>query len=656
MDMQTEGVEFLEDNFEEESENEDDDNRHSKLLSAIANIGKEKSKSKKNIIPVKTATEHVVSSNAKAVTVGNLLKTLTDKALHANIKKAVSKDTKHFKTLPAPLERPQSEKIIRVAAYDKAKNEVGKWDPVVYQNRLGTAVQEFPLYQPDSRLIDGNAFAKKFKPKTPLEEQITALLHGSKNVMKNGEELTEAEKLALSSMSLKEALERRRELGRIRALQAHQEAKARRQNKIKSKKYHRLLKREKLKKQLKEFEELQKTNPGAALEKLQEMELQRIEERANLRHKNSGKWAKTQAIRSKYNTEAKQALSEQLEIGRRLKEKVKESDFSSEEEEEAPILFAAGSKFRESKNPWLVQAKPTIALEIEEGEDTPNYRKFWAKVNAEREKAKATEDTEKVSLSDDEAPMKDEIERDESSSSEKEEEFVEAQAEAKFGDADVIRPLRGDGKYVRIRSNEELDEQAGQKESLIKESRIPKTLSKSLEQPHDQKTGPVEIDPSKFIVIESKKIKSSVNITLEDGEDEEEIGMGDQRMTIAEAFADDDVIAEFSEEKKDALSSSKSKNIDLFLPGWGNWGGKGIKINQRKRKRYMIKAPPAPPRKDHNTGNLIINEEKNDSVRSHQVNKHFFFFFLVVSVYVSCLSFKLYRIMSMSNSRYLINS
>jgi hypothetical protein len=55
--------------------------------------------------------------------------------------------------------------------------------------------------------------------------------------------------------------------------------------------YHRLLKREKLKKQLKEFEELQKTNPGAALEKLQEMELQRIEERANLRHKNSGKWA-----------------------------------------------------------------------------------------------------------------------------------------------------------------------------------------------------------------------------------------------------------------------------------------------------------------------------------------------------------------------------
>lgn len=48
-------------------------------------------------------------------------------------------------------------------------------------------------------------------------------------------ELTPAEQEALSSMSLKEALERRKELAKSRALQSYQEAKARRQNKIKSK-------------------------------------------------------------------------------------------------------------------------------------------------------------------------------------------------------------------------------------------------------------------------------------------------------------------------------------------------------------------------------------------------------------------------------------
>lgn len=38
-------------------------------------------------------------------------------------------------------------------------------------------------------------------------------------------------------MSLKEALERRKDLAKSRALQSYQEAKARRQNKIKSKTY-----------------------------------------------------------------------------------------------------------------------------------------------------------------------------------------------------------------------------------------------------------------------------------------------------------------------------------------------------------------------------------------------------------------------------------
>lgn len=52
----------------------------------------------------------------------------------------------------------------------------------------------------------------------------------------NFKELTQAEQEAMSSMSLKEALERRKELARSRVLQSYQEAKARRQNKIKSKK------------------------------------------------------------------------------------------------------------------------------------------------------------------------------------------------------------------------------------------------------------------------------------------------------------------------------------------------------------------------------------------------------------------------------------
>jgi hypothetical protein len=62
----------------------------------------------------------------------------------------------------------------------------------------------------------------------------------------------------------------------------------------------RILKKEKLKLQLKEFEELKKKNPEEALEKLEALEKARALERHTLRHKSTGKWAKNKLIRAKY--------------------------------------------------------------------------------------------------------------------------------------------------------------------------------------------------------------------------------------------------------------------------------------------------------------------------------------------------------------------
>lgn len=69
--------------------------------------------------------------------------------------------------------------------------------------------------------------------------------------------------------------------------------------------YHRILKREKVKQQLKDFEQLQKTNPEAALKKLEELDKTRAQERASLRHKNTGKWARNLAVRAKYDKDVR---------------------------------------------------------------------------------------------------------------------------------------------------------------------------------------------------------------------------------------------------------------------------------------------------------------------------------------------------------------
>jgi len=58
-----------------------------------------------------------------------------------------------------------------------------------------------------------------------------------------------------------------------------------------------------------------------------------------------------------------------------------------------------------------------------------------------------------------------------------------------------------------------------------------------------------------------------------------------QRLTIADAFADDDVLDEFRGEKDAAVDAARPKDVCLHLPGWGEWGGTGVAVNRRKQKR-----------------------------------------------------------------------
>ena len=80
------------------------------------------------------------------------------------------------------------------------------------------------------------------------------------------------EKKGLEGLTVKEAEERKAELAKIRALQSYQEAKYRRQGKIKSKKFRKIARKEKEKEKVQELERLQATDPEAAKEKLEEME------------------------------------------------------------------------------------------------------------------------------------------------------------------------------------------------------------------------------------------------------------------------------------------------------------------------------------------------------------------------------------------------
>ncbi|PSR89519.1 Small-subunit processome, Utp14 protein [Actinidia chinensis var. chinensis] len=130
------------------------------------------------------------------------------------------------------------------------------------------------------------AIASEFEPRTEFEKKIAALV--------NDNEVLEAHKkdgarlLELNKISVEDVKDHQDRLAKMRTLLFLHEMKAKRIKKIKSKTYHRLLKKDGLKAAVAEME----MNPEAAKEFAMKQEFKRAEERLTLKHKNSSKWAK----------------------------------------------------------------------------------------------------------------------------------------------------------------------------------------------------------------------------------------------------------------------------------------------------------------------------------------------------------------------------
>lgn len=260
------------------------------------------------------------------------------------------------KTMESPLSKQQSQKIQRVVAFQKSAAEVSRWSGVIVQNQRAEQLV-FPLNQDPSGPKPMDRVMMGWTARTPLEEEVFSLLTANKQPI-HDPVLNPAEEASVRAMSLEEAKVRRAELQKNRALQSYYEARARREKRIKSKKFHKVQNKGKKKEFLRRFEEMAKTDPAAALEELNKMEVARMQERMSLKHQNSGKWARSKAIMAKYDQEARKAMQEQLEVHKELTQrkvqKDDEDDVEEEQEEEMlPEIVNDVERGGGSANPWM---------------------------------------------------------------------------------------------------------------------------------------------------------------------------------------------------------------------------------------------------------------------------------------------------------------
>lgn len=518
-------------------------------------------------------------------------------------------------------------------------------------------------------------------------------------------------------LSREEILERTRELRRLRIKEAQKSAKNHYQNKIKSKKYHRLLKREKMKQQIKEFEQLQKTDPEAALRKIEQLDRNRVKERATLRHRNTGTWAQNLQVRAKYDKDARKDLAEQIAVSRELTSK-KTIDESDDEDDDD--IDNANNNFDPS-NPWLNKSgtsNGTSAGKNEIDQFVSGYRKYWDERNnneknlkefqsedtaegegkaadnnstsaqqkpvptmkvseKQRDGAKSKTDSilsppkkksktnsgwfeeniepepelvtetpvkrvkqkkEKASLVDNLDDLFDDAEEEMRTKFENKSKKLKSnfESEQKASKKNAKNPKKSNDtkidlklkkKIVRPQIDEELDIGAGEANKNALHSKIDATLATIKTQ---KATDDMEnINPDDIAKVKGPQhlktalpdmVYSAGENDFQDYEDMDYHFDEEKKLTIAEAFKDDDIVAEFEQEKEDEKKKNGPEEIDLSLPGWGSWSGSGIDPSKQKTKRKLILRFPEPEkRRIDNQGNVVLIENRDDKLKKHLV-------------------------------------
>ncbi|CAH8479648.1 unnamed protein product [Schistosoma turkestanicum] len=246
----------------------------------------------------------------------------------------------------------QDARQARRIAFRGVKRQLNLWKGPVHKNRLAEQII-FPINDREI-VMSGSQEAAKMKEQVYIRETIkdstnlqgklyTALYGDTDTSTPKGEIPDKAAKM-VSKMLLEKIAMRDRE----RFLLARAAARNKRQNKIKSKRFHRHLKARTMKEYEKETESLRLNNPRKFAERLLNAELNRVKERASLKHRGGSKFAKLQKLRAKYDSEARAAVADMHELSRETTRKADPDLLSDTDESDVSISSESEGESEES--------------------------------------------------------------------------------------------------------------------------------------------------------------------------------------------------------------------------------------------------------------------------------------------------------------------
>ncbi|KAJ5678780.1 hypothetical protein N7462_007024 [Penicillium macrosclerotiorum] len=653
-DVQTDGLSKLQD-----------------FVNSMETGGKKKSKQKAQEQGV--PTEYGLTSSRK-LTVADLLPSITDSRLKSSLKH-IDATPKESKTgisgkLDAPLAKRQQDKIDRAAAYEKSKETLDRWLQTVKANREAEHLT-FPLPNPDEQQFHRMDVAK---PTTDLENTIQNILVESGLAEADGksaeEQFQDLEELQARTLPIEEIQARRAELRKRRDLLFREEVRAKRIKKIKSKSYRRVHRKER--ERLEQQERQALLEAGVDLDEMEREtnERKRAEARMSSKHRDS-KWAKSmkQTGRTAWDEEARNGAADLALREEELRKRIEGKSVSRGDED----YLGSSSSESDDDDPWASDAsekekakmrKKLGALEGDASDEEikgPHSKLFAMKFMKNAEATRKEQNDAELRR------LNREIHGEESQS--------EAESEAgrrKFGQSEKTKAdpkarsnllPKNQFEEAPDSDDEELRQAASDQDVDIVVNRPVKPKSgpsgsKTSTQSSKKAAHPIEEEPAAeenpWLVQTDRNnrrrtgadVQETVDISLEEGQFQvrqtktsakkakvakaalsqqhsQDIDDSDDEANVPvllknhdlvkRAFAGDEVVRDFEQEKMETIEDEGDKIVDNTLAGWGSWTGDGVSKKQQKRqKRFLTTVEGVKPeqRKDAKLARVIINEKR----------------------------------------------
>lgn len=527
--------------------------------------------------------------------------------------------------LHAPLPTPVQDRLDRVEAYKLSKEEVEGWAPTIKRIREADHLS-FPLQPPAQPPAPSNAgLTASFAPTTDMEKSVASLLHEGGLSEK---QVAEQEGLVLRDMDPAEAGKRQAELRRMRELMFRAEQKARRANKIKSKTYRRIHRRERERMKQQEAQDLQDDEDDE--EQRYQAAKDRAKERATLRHKNTGKWAKFHASRNDdASQEARLAVEDQLRRGEELRKRihVEDSDEESLASMHSDDREAAFNELESFARKEAEQDERDAQALEQSGKKSKSLLHMKFMQDARDKQSRETQETI--------ASLREELEHQDDTVNERPVGRAVYSQGTKGHDATLpANPFHTGASNPWLRQSTSGGTSKQTPQVLVGKDSRAATRSIHRTERHAARgdearasaaeDATLAIDPT--AQLEALSSESEAEPTEISRHARGKRGRGKrnnaplQRDLVAEAFAGDNVALDFAKEKRAMIQADAPQEQDMTLPGWGSWGGKGVRHRQKKNPALIKKIDGLDPsrRKDFGMEHVMINERQDKKASKYK--------------------------------------